>query len=251
VKLSSHCYGITGLYYITPWNVNSGFIVGNNKTLIIDAGSNYYSAQTIYGYASAVKPDNELILINTEKHLDHIGGNSYFSEKGINIYGHYLINRNQEELDEMVDETNTLISNPARNNNHEEIIAFQNTKIVNPNIKINRDMTIDLGKIKANIILTPGHTNTNLSIYELSDKTLYCGDLILQDIIPNLEEGDISDWHKWLNSINIVEKLDIEVIVPGHGEIIIGKRPINRTIKRIKEILNGAIINKKAPTSMN
>ena len=86
MKISEHCYIISGLSVEPPWSVNSGFIVGGHSTLIVDTGSNYLSAQTIYGYASCVKPDNKLIVINTEPHFDHIGGNCFFREKNIDIF---------------------------------------------------------------------------------------------------------------------------------------------------------------------
>ncbi|MFZ1979039.1 MAG: MBL fold metallo-hydrolase [Bacteroidota bacterium] len=72
MKFTDNCYAITGLYYIPPWSVNAGFIAGKKKTLIVDTGGSTISAQTIDGYASSVRPGNEIIVINTEKHLDHI-----------------------------------------------------------------------------------------------------------------------------------------------------------------------------------
>ena len=138
MKLTNHCFAVTGLYYVLPWNVNAGFIVGEKNTLVIDSGSNYISAQTIYGYAKIARPENELILINTEQHLDHIGGNGYFSEKGIDIYGHSLINRSQNEFSLTLDAINSSITNIARRNNSEGLIAFKNTKIVNPDKKIDQ-----------------------------------------------------------------------------------------------------------------
>ena len=78
MKISQHCYLISGLSVEPPWTVNAGFIVGRHTTLIVDTGSNYLSAQTIYGYALCAKPGNKLIVVNTEPHFDHIGGNSFF-----------------------------------------------------------------------------------------------------------------------------------------------------------------------------
>lgn len=248
MKVSDHCFAITGLYYITPWNVNSGFIVGNKKTLVVDSGSNYLSAQTIYGYAAAVKPENEIILLNTEKHLDHIGGNEYFSEKGVSIYGHSTIKRDQKEFDQMVNEINPLISNTARRQNHEERIAFQNTRIVNPDHIIDRDVEFDLGDIQARILLTSGHTKSNISVYVPKDKVLYCGDMILRDIIPNLEEGNVFDWRIWLDSLGIIDEIDIEVVIPGHGGVIQSEADVKREVERMKNILNNAINKGKAPT---
>ena len=65
MRLTDNCYAVTGLYYIPPWSVNAGFIAGKKKTLIVDTGGSSISAQTINGYASSVKPDNEIIVISS------------------------------------------------------------------------------------------------------------------------------------------------------------------------------------------
>jgi hypothetical protein len=64
MKLSKHCYLISGLSVEPPWSVNSGFIVGEHTTLIVDTGSNYLSAQTIFGYATCAKLENKLMVVS-------------------------------------------------------------------------------------------------------------------------------------------------------------------------------------------
>lgn len=248
MKLTKSCFAVTGLYDVPPWSVNAGFIIGEKKTLVIDSGSNSIVAQTIYGYANISKPENELILINTEKHLDHIGGNGYFSEKGITIYGHSSINRNQNEFLQMVTEINSSIPNVIRRNNSEGFIAYKNTKIINPDKKVDNNVEIDLGGICVQIIMTPGHTTSNLSVYQKDEKVIFCGDCVLPEFIPNLEEGNIPEWQLWLESLDRIKLLDIEIIVPGHGNIIFGKTNIMKEIERIKIIIQTAIKNNKAPT---
>ena len=163
MKISEHCYAIQGLYFILPWSVNSGFIVGKKRTLIIDTGCNNLSAQTIYGYAKCANPKNEIIVLNTEKHLDHIGGNSFFRSKNIDIYGHSLLERNNNEFEILSEYFNTQIENNKRKKSNEERIMFADCNIENPNIKIKEEMIIDLGEITAEIMFTPGHTETNIS----------------------------------------------------------------------------------------
>jgi hypothetical protein len=53
--------------------VNAGFVAGDSLTLVVDTGGNTLAAQTVYGYASAARQENQLLAINTEKHFDHIG----------------------------------------------------------------------------------------------------------------------------------------------------------------------------------
>jgi hypothetical protein len=56
---------LSGLNAESPWAVNSGFVVGEHTTLIVDTGSNYFAAQTIFGYAHCAKPDNNIVVLNT------------------------------------------------------------------------------------------------------------------------------------------------------------------------------------------
>ena len=242
MKISDKCYVIYGLTTLPPWTVNSGFIVGDNKTLVIDCGSNYLSAQTIYGYAKSVKPQNEIIALNTEPHLDHLGGNCFFNEIGIDIYGHYKINRLENELKAVKSAYAECIVDTIRQQNNEEEFVFSKTKIVNPNKKINSDCFIDLGGLFVKIILTPGHTQMNISVYVEEEKILFCGDVVVNEYIPNIEDGNKDDWQAWKQSLDKIKKLSPEIIVSGHGEILKGEK-IKTEIQRIEDYLTAAINN--------
>ncbi len=247
MKITERCYVIYGLTTLPPWMVNSGFIVGDEKTLVVDCGGNYLSAKTIYGYAKAVKPDNELAAINTEPHFDHIGGNCFFKEMEVDIYGHNAINRPENIIDEVKIEYSKTIMSEARKEKNEEDLVFYKTKVVNPNIGISSEIEIDLGGITAVIFSTPGHTKMNLSVFVKNEKVLYCGDTIVTDYIPNLEDGGVDDWKEWLLSLEKIENLSPEIIVSGHGEVMAGDK-INAEINRMKSILNLAIENNQPPT---
>lgn len=241
MRLTDKCYAVTGLYFSPPWTVNAGFIVGEQKTLVIDSGSNSISAQTIYGYASAIKQTNELALINTEKHLDHIGGNSYFYDKNVDIYGHLLINRKQKEFDDMINEENMNLQNELRRNNNEGSLAYQNTRVINPNNRISKDFIFELGGSEVRVIMTPGHTETNLSVFNEKAGVLFCGDCLLPGFLPNLEEGSHNEWNIWIKSLETIKNLDCEIVVPGHGEVIFGKETIAKEIQRTVNYINSAI----------
>ena len=63
LKIPKSCYAITGIYFLPPWGVNSGFIVGN----------------------------------------------SFFIDKGIEVYGHSQIIRGEKEIDDLVHEFNSVL----------------------------------------------------------------------------------------------------------------------------------------------
>lgn len=248
MKLTENCYAVLGFGYYPPWMVNAGFIVGNEKTLVVDSGSNYLSAQTIYGYAKSVRPSNELIVVNTEKHLDHIGGNSLFKENGVKIFGHKDIKRSDTDLIEDKNYFNRSILSEKRRLAGEEEIFFQNTKIVNPDFPVENNQSFMLGwGVEAVVIYTYGHTLTNISVYVPKDKVLYCGDCIVSGYIPNLEAGNVENWKVWIESLNLIAGLNLPYVIPGHGKAISGKE-INIEIDKIRSILEEAIINGYPPT---
>lgn len=247
MRISPNCYAVTGLAYEPPWSVNAGFITGNKRTLIIDTGGTTLSARTIHGYAQAARPGNELAVINTERHLDHVGGNFYFREQGAEIWGHVGIARREEDLAEAIADYNQTIQNPVRRAAEEGRVFYDQTHIANPTQKITEETSLDLGDLVVQIILTPGHTATNLSVYVPDEGVVYCGDCLVSGYIPNLEAGTLDDWLRWEQSLDRLEALEPKAIVPGHGEVLQGSR-IAEEIARSRQILAAAIEESCPPT---
>ncbi len=100
----------------------------------------------------------------------------------------------------------------------------------------------------ARIFETPGHTPYNISLFIEPDCVLYCGDCIVKEYLPNLEAGDQQEWLSWLQAIDTIEVLAPDALVPGHGDIIIGKSEIKVELERMRSILHIALKESKAPT---
>ena len=237
MKVTENCYAVLGLACYPPWTVNSGFIVGKDTTLIVDSGFNSLAASTIYGYASCVREKNKYILLNTEKHLDHIGGNSFFHKMIIDIFGHKDISRTDEELQENIRYYNDSILDEQRKELEECNLIFRDTYIVNPNKPISSNIELNLGGLDVHVFLTPGHTKTNISVFVPKDKVIYCGDCIVNGYLPNMESGNAEDLKTWLNSLDLILSKDPEYVVPGHGFVLKGSE-IENEVARIKSILN-------------
>jgi glyoxylase-like metal-dependent hydrolase (beta-lactamase superfamily II) len=246
--LSDRCYAITGLGYSPPWCVNAGFVVGDRTTLIMDTGGNALAAATTHGYATAVRPANGLVVVDLEKHFDHIGGNSYFRERGIDVYGHAGIQRTAAEFQAEIEEFNGTIPNPARRGRREAEVFFSGTKLINPNRAITHDMRMDLGACEVEILMTPGHTPTNISVYVPSDGVLFCADALINGYLPNLDAGSVDDWLIWLNSLDRVAALAPRIVVPGHGPVAKGEE-VPRVIESVREVLRQSIEAGRSPTS--
>lgn len=250
MRLTNHCFAVTGLGYLAPWCVNAGFIAGDAATLVIDTGGNTLAAQTIHGYACAARPENCLQVINTERHFDHIGGNGYFRAQGIDIWGHAKAVRTPEEFQAEIAEFNNSIADPVRRAHHESRAFFHDTNLVNPNRLIQAETEFELGCMKARILFTPGHTPTNLSVWLPQDGVLYTGDLVVREYLPNLDAGSPADWRIWLDSLDRIEALKPAFIVGGHGPISSGTE-IPAVIDSVRKVLRESIARGGSPTANN
>jgi len=248
MRLSDRCFAVTGLGYLPPWTVNAGFITGKKRTLIIDTGANAAAAATICGYASVAGPGNDLVVLNTERHFDHIGGNGYFRERGIDVWGHASIHRTEDEFRAEIADFNGEISNPARRARRESEVFYKETRLANPNCPITADSRMDLGACEIEILLTPGHTPSNISVYVPSDGVLYCGDCLVNGYMPNLDAGSAGDWHTWVNSLDRVAAAGARIVVPGHGPVATGDE-VPRLIESVRGVLERSIEEGRSPTS--
>jgi glyoxylase-like metal-dependent hydrolase (beta-lactamase superfamily II) len=248
MQLSKRCFALTGLGYLPPWTVNAGFITGDETTLVVDTGANAAAAASIHGYASIAGPSNRLVVLNTERHFDHIGGNAYFRQRGIDVYGHASIQRTEDEFRAEVSEFNAEISNPARRSRHESEIFFHETRLANPNCPVTGDSRMNLGACEVEILLTPGHTPSNISVYVPSDGVLFTGDCLVNGYLPNLDAGSVADWRIWLKSLDRVAAVAPKFIVPGHGPVAEGDE-VPRLIERVREVLQQSITAERSPTS--
>jgi glyoxylase-like metal-dependent hydrolase (beta-lactamase superfamily II) len=250
VRLSLHCFAVTGLGYSPPWCINAGFVAGERSTLILDTGGNALAAATIHGYATAVRPGNQLLVLNLEKHFDHIGGNCYFHERGIDVHGHAGIARTPGEFQAEIDEFNASIPDPARRAHREAEAFFSGTTLTNPNRSITEDTRMDLGNCEVEILTTPGHTPTNLSVYVPSGRVLFCADTLINGYLPNLDAGTVPDWQVWLSSIDRIAALAPRIVVPGHGHVATGD-DVARVIATVRKILEESIATGLSPTARN
>jgi len=247
VQISTRCYAVTGLGYSTPWCVNAGFVVGDGTTLVVDAGANRLAAQTIHGYATAARPGNQLMLINTERHFDHMGGDGYFHGLGVPIFGHAGIARTAASFDREIAEFTAEISDPARRAFDEGRAFYAGTTLANPDHPISADTEFKLGDCTARILLTPGHTPTNLSVWIPEDGVLYTGDCLIRGYVPNLESGGPAEWTQWLQSLVRLEQLRARILVTGHG-LVSRDGEVQDCVDRVRRVVQAALASGRPPT---
>jgi len=248
MRLTSHCYAATGLGYSSPWCVNAGFVAGHDDTLIIDTGGNALAAQTLHGYALAVRPQNRLLALNTEKHFDHIGGNSTFRDLGVEIWAHPDCHRTEEDFRAEIAGMNAAIPDPVRRARGEAEAFFTSTRLLAAGHEAGEGTSFHLGGVKAEVLATPGHTATNLSVWIAAERVLYTGDTVVTGYLPNLDAGGVDDWKLWLDALTRIAALNPDILVPGHGQVVAGAQ-VAAALERMRQILSQAILEGRSPTA--
>jgi len=93
---------------------------------------------------------------------------------------------------------------------------------------------LDLGKSSFDIYQTPGHSPGSLSIYWPERKVLFTGDLVFNGGIGRTDfSGGNSKAIK--DSIERMSRLDTELLLPGHGEMVIGKESVLQNFELIRQ----------------
>ena len=106
-----------------------------------------------------------------------------------------------------------------------------------PEIKFDIELEegiLQIGDVELKIIKTPGHSPGSVCIYWEEKKALVCGDLIFNNSFGRVDfPGGNAALLK--DSITRISQLDIEYLLPGHMEIISGKKNIEKNFEQIKQ----------------
>ena len=206
--------------------------VGRNSfTEIYFAGCNPSFIETSDGYVMIDSPQQPIdavrwrermeekapirYLINTEPHGDHIAGNAYFPK--VTVVGHeklkecferYLFaTASLEEKREMYKKTDP---------DSVWLVGHPDYPPANPpRLTFTDDLTLHVGSHTFHILHHPGHTAPQTSIHVPEEGVVFTGDNIFYKCRTWLQECD--PW-EWLEALDRIAALDVEVIVPGHGD---------------------------------
>lgn len=75
-----------------------------------------------------------------------------------------------------------------------------------------------VGSIPYQLIkLGPAHTEGDIILYLPEQKTIFAGDILFVEGTPAAWNVKIDNW---IRAIDIIDSMDVEIIVPGHGPII-------------------------------
>jgi hydroxyacylglutathione hydrolase len=83
-------------------------------------------------------------------------------------------------------------------------------------------------------ILTPGHSPGSVCLYWPEKKTLFTGDVVFSQSIGRTDLPGGSG-KQLKESITRLAELDVEVLCPGHGDVVAGRENVKKNFKTIKD----------------
>jgi len=194
------------------------YIIKDHINFIVDVGSSQFLQNLIANMEKdGIKPPDINFIINTHLHLDHYMANEEFKKlSGARILAHPLQKKHYDT--NVIKVSRTFGISPQE---YKEDGLIDNTEF-------------GKGRLKLEIIETPGHSSDGICVYSPVEKFLICGDLIFRENTGrvDLPRGNVEQLNK---SIEIVSNLDVEYLLPGHNDIIKGVVAVKENFKFIRE----------------
>jgi len=193
------------------WGCNPSFIVTSDGVFMVDTPQQPTDALRWRERILEHGPIRH--LVNTEPHADHIRGNAYFP--GTEVIGQQrMVARYQEAIPQM---TGSQLLETMQTTDPDSVWLFNHPDYPpNPPTRTFSDrLDIQLGDHQIQLLHHPGHTPPQTSVYVPSEGVVLTGDNIFYHCKTFVQEAD--PW-EWLEALERIRALDVETIVPGHGE---------------------------------
>ena len=205
--------------------LNSYIIKADDRNLIIDTGFNRSICfEAMQKGLSALNIDlSKTDFMITHMHADHSGLISRLATKTSTVYMSRIdakvFNKDhnwQAYIDYAVD--NGFPADELMKALHDHPGYKYSPKTIPVFYLIDDGNIIEMGDYRLQCILTPGHTEGHICLYDKDKRILFSGDHILFDITPHIESWayQINSLKNYLDSLDKVYNLPINIVLPGH-----------------------------------
>ncbi len=199
-QVSANVYVETGFRGCNP-----GFVTTSEGIVMVDSPQN---PSDVVKWREYMKGKGEVrYLINTEPHVDHVAGNFFFAVPVIahEGFGAALSSLTTEGITEWV-----------RQADPDGMSLMDGYFLRRPSITFSERLFLYLGDHTFEVIHLPGHTASQSAVYVPEERLVFTGDNIFHRCQTFFHEAYPEEW---LQSLKRLAELDVDTIVPGHGEV--------------------------------
>ena len=206
---------IPGHYVFSSTSFNSGVIATSEGVLVLDALSSEAIARQEREAISSVIKQPVRFLVSSTFHNNYTWGNVAYQD--VIKIGHE--NYRTDLLAQM----------------QRDRASPEDQKARLPQVTYRDRMTIYLGGKEMQILyLGRGHTRSDSIIFVPQDRIVYVSELFFSDQFLYINDGyGVS----WLKTLDAVEALPADIIVPGHGPIPEDPKETRQGLRRFRQIL--------------
>ncbi|MGB5965016.1 MAG: MBL fold metallo-hydrolase [Sulfurimonadaceae bacterium] len=184
--------------------VNSCFVDLGQEWLVIDPGPTFAYAKEAWREITAVKKMPVVFVLNTHVHDDHWLGNGFYISQGAEVLG----------TSAFEEDVNPTAVTRMEQRISKEAYALTSpklpTKMIDQNTTLHRNGT----EIRLINVDTKAHTSGDILVYLPKMQTIFCGDVVFNDRIPSLRDGDISGW---IATLEMIKAMAPTYVIGGHG----------------------------------
>lgn len=247
-RLNDNAYGVIELFHpACSVDTNAGFVLTKNSIIHIDAGMTVADGIYLLKHSKkkAGKREN-LLLILTHHHSDHIFGMRVFKEAGAKVIVHenfrkFLSHRTLPLFRNMLTTykpfmVKMMVEKLSYTKEKAEK-TLGDVKLFLPDETFTEDTSLKIDGDDLLLPYTPGHVPSEISVYHPESKTLFAGDTIYEGMPLTTRFGGPKEWKLWIQSLEKLDKLGFRKIVPGHGKIC-GRDEIQRNITYLEDLLS-------------
>ena len=194
--------------YIQPdgswWLNNTGFVVGADTVVAVDATSTEKRNRALLDAISSVTAHPVRTLVNTHHHGDHTNGNCLFTDA--TVVGHRRCR--DSVLAQSIGGNEAVFGN----------VEWGDLTIRAPGVVFDDVLTIYAGDVRVELyyIGTPAHTTNDVVAWLPEQKVLFTGDLVFHGGTPFMLMGSVAGV---LDALPRLRAFGAETLVPGHGPV--------------------------------
>lgn len=182
--------------------VNCGFIEVPEGVVVIDTGPSLRYGQALKALIEQTVPGKPILRVYiTHHHPDHFLGNQAFDAS--------VIAAPQQVIDNIAAEGNAFADNMYR------LVGdwMRGTAPVLPGLALS-EATEEVGGRHFSLYYLSGHTSSDFVVRDDQTGVVFSGDLAFMFRAPTTPHAQLEQWNE---SLGILEKIDHELILPGHG----------------------------------
>jgi glyoxylase-like metal-dependent hydrolase (beta-lactamase superfamily II) len=233
------------LYIFSGLGGNVGFLVTEEGVLVVDSGTIPDHGKEIATEIEKITDKPIKYLVYTHYHGDHTHG-AQSLPSDITTISHINTLKNLEKLDmprmkeamtntipqqikELEKKVEKLKAEKSPDlekaekelqQTKQQFAEYKKFQLVFPTITFKNKSIIYLGNQKIKLIyLGSGHTNGDVLVYFPEEKVIHMGDLYFENMIPYIDYQAGSNTENWIKILLKVTEMDVEKVIPGHGEI--------------------------------